>query len=44
MLIVAGLGYTVLFLRKWAAVLAKLLLEDGWTIREGGADFGGEMG
>jgi hypothetical protein len=44
MLIVTGLECTVLFLRKWAALLATRLLKDGCTIREGGADFGGEMG
>jgi hypothetical protein len=43
MLIVTGLEGTVLFLRKWTALLATRLLKDGCTIREGRADFGGEM-
>ncbi len=43
-LVVTGLEGTVLLLRKWAALLATRLLEDGCTIREGRANFGGEMG
>lgn len=43
MLIVTGLEGTVFFLGKWTALLATRLLEDGCTIRESRADFGGEM-